>query len=115
MNIYVGNLAHDTTEQELKSAFESFGQVLYAKIIKDRDTGQPRGFGFVEMPDETAAHGAIAEMNGKQFKGRSLRVNVGRPKDSIDSGGRGGNRGYGSDRNDHDSHEGFGTPRREPR
>ncbi len=113
MNIYVGNLPHDTTEQELKSAFESFGQVLYAKIIKDRDTGQPRGFGFVEMPDETAAHGAIADMNGKQFKGRNLRVNVGRPKDPSADGG--GNRGNSSDRHDHDSHEGFGTPRREPR
>ena len=94
MNIYVGNLAHEATEQELKAAFEEFGEVKYAKIIKDRDTGQPRGFGFVEMPDESQAHAAIEAMNGKSFKGRNLRVNVGRPKEErAGAGGGGGFRG----------------------
>lgn len=90
MNIYVGNLAHDATEQELKAAFEAFGEVKYAKIIMDRDTGQPRGFGFVEMPDEGEASAAIESMNGKAFKGRNLRVNVGRPREERAGGGGGG-------------------------
>ncbi|MCM2271406.1 MAG: RNA-binding protein [candidate division Zixibacteria bacterium] len=102
MNIYVGNLSHDATEQELMDAFAAFGEVKYAKIIKDRETGQPRGFGFVEMSDETQANAAIAEMNGKPFKGRNLKVNVGRPKEER--------AGFGSDRRG-----GFGSPRREPR
>lgn len=102
MNIYVGNLSHDATEQELMDAFAAFGEVKYAKIIKDRETGQPRGFGFVEMPDEAQANAAIAEMNGKPFKGRNLKVNVGRPKEER--------AGFGSDRRGD-----FGSPRREPR
>ena len=105
MNIYVGNLSHEATEQELKDAFAPFGDVAYAKIVKDRETGQPRGFGFVEMPDEKQAHAAIAEMNGKPLRGRNLKVNVGQPKDG---GSGGGNRGG-------DHHGGFSTPRRDPR
>ncbi len=111
MNIYVGNLSHDATEQELKDAFAPFGEVAYAKIIKDRETGQPRGFGFVEMPDETQAHAAIAEMNGKPLRGRNLRVNVGQPKEGGPGGG--GNRGGGRDGGNR--HGGFGSPRRDPR
>lgn len=74
--IYVGNLNYATTEEALKNAFSSFGEVLSAVIIKDRFTSQSKGFGFVEMSDETAADKAIADMNGKELDGRRLRVNV---------------------------------------
>lgn len=88
MNIYVGNLAHEATEEELKTAFAAFGTVKSAKIIMDRDTGQPRGFAFVEMPDDTEGQAAIDGMNGKQFKGRALRVNLGHKKEEQAGGGR---------------------------
>lgn len=87
MNIYVGNLAHDATEDELRAAFAEFGAVKSAKIIMDRDTGQPRGFAFVEMPDDTEGQAAIDGMNGKQFKGRTLRVNLGHKKEDGPGGG----------------------------
>ena len=98
MNIYVGNLSHDATEEELRQAFEAFGQVKSAKIIMDRDTGQPRGFGFVEMPSDDEAKTAIAELNDKPFKGRTLRVNEGRPREQRPGGDRppfGGGRSRG--------------------
>ncbi len=88
MNIYVGNLAHEANEQELREAFEAFGQVSSAKIIMDRETGQSRGFAFVEMPSDGDGEKAITGLNGKQLKGRALRVNVGRPKDDRPGGGR---------------------------
>lgn len=99
MNIYVGNLSHDATEQELRQAFEAFGQVKSAKIIMDRETGQPRGFGFVEMPSDDEAKAAIAGLNGQPLKGRTLRVNEGRPREDRPGGDRppfgGGGRGRG--------------------
>ncbi|MGA2322668.1 MAG: RNA-binding protein [Sedimentisphaerales bacterium] len=91
MNIYVGNLAPDVTEDELKQAFEAFGQVQTATIIKDKFSGESRGFGFVEMPAKAEAQTAITEMNGKDLKGRALNVNEARPKTEH----RGGGGGYG--------------------
>lgn len=89
MNIYVGNLPREATEDDLRKAFEEFGQVSSAKIITDRFTGDSRGFGFVEMPNSPEAQSAISGLDGKDLKGRALRVNEARPR-SDDRGGRGG-------------------------
>lgn len=97
MNIYVGNLSHDVTEEDLKKAFEAFGTVTSAKIIMDRETRQPRGFGFVEMSTEAEGNAAIEGMNGQPLKGRRLRVNLGRRKEEGPGGG-GGRMGGGRDR-----------------
>lgn len=80
MNIYIGNLAWETTDEELKQAFVVFGEVTKAVVIKDRLTGRSRGFGFVEMSDEQSADKAIEAMNGADLKGRNLRVNVAKPR-----------------------------------
>jgi RNA recognition motif-containing protein len=98
MNIYVGNLAPDVTEDELKQAFEAFGQVQTATIIKDKFSGESRGFGFVEMPAKAEAQTAITEMNGKDLKGRALNVNEARPKTERPRGGGGGYGGGGGGR-----------------
>ena len=90
MNIYVGNLSYKATEEDLRQAFEAFGQVESVAIIKDKFTGRSRGFGFVEMPDEADAQSAIDGLNGKEFEGRALNVNKARPRAE---GGRGGGRG----------------------
>ncbi|HET6568130.1 MAG TPA: RNA-binding protein [Rhodothermales bacterium] len=99
MNIYVGNLPHRTTEDELREAFEAYGTVSSAAIIKDKFTGDSRGFGFVEMPDNTEANSAINELNGQDFGGRTLTVNEARPREERSGGSRGGfgggNRGGG--------------------
>ena len=98
MNIYVGNLAREATEDELRQAFEAFGQVATASIVKDKFSGESRGFGFVEMPAKAEAQAAIAGLNGKQLKGRTLTVNEARPRTEGGRGGRGGGRpggGYG--------------------
>jgi RNA recognition motif-containing protein len=87
MNIYVGNLAREVTEDDLRGAFEAFGQVTSAAVIKDKFTGESRGFGFVEMPARAEAESAIAGLNGEDLKGRSLNVSEARPRRS---GGRGG-------------------------
>ncbi len=89
MNIYVGNLSFDVTEDDLRSAFEAFGKVDTVNIIKDRESGRPKGFGFVEMSSGEEAKKAIEAMNGKEFKGRAMNVNEARPKPE---GGRGGGR-----------------------
>jgi len=97
MNIYVGNLSHQATEDDLRQAFGAFGQVESANIIKDRFSGESRGFGFVEMPSKSEAQKAIEEMNGKDLMGRAVNVNEARPKtDRRDSGGRRG--GFGGSR-----------------
>lgn len=88
MNIYVGNLPWSTTEESLRSLFESFGEVDSAKVITDRETGRSRGFGFVEMPDNDAAQSAIDALNDKDFEGRNLRVNEARPRDDRPRGPR---------------------------
>ncbi|KIX13664.1 RNA recognition motif domain-containing protein [Dethiosulfatarculus sandiegensis] len=78
-NIYVGNLSYSSTDEDLRAAFEQYGEVLSARVITDRDTGRSRGFGFVEM-DEGAADEAIQAMNGSELQGRALRVNEARPR-----------------------------------
>jgi cold-inducible RNA-binding protein len=79
-NIFVGNLALDTSEQTLKNVFEGFGQVLSVKIVEDRDTGAPRGFGFIEMSSDSEANAAIAGLNGKTIDGQVVSVNEARAK-----------------------------------
>lgn len=94
MNIYVGNLSRRTSEEELRQAFEAFGTVDTAAIIKDKFTGDSRGFGFVEMPSKEEAMAAINGMNGRDLDGRTLNVNEARPReDRGGGGGRGGGRG----------------------
>ena len=97
MNIYVGNLAFAITEDELRQAFEAFGKVDTATIIKDKYSGQSKGFGFVEMPSGDEARAAIEGLNGKELKGRNLNGNEARPraeKRGGGGGGRGGGRRY---------------------
>ena len=95
MNIYVGNLAYNATDEELRSAFEAFGQVTSVKIVRDRDSGRSRGFAFVEMEDGEGAQNAVAELNGKDLKGRNLVVNEARPREQGGGGGFGGGGGGG--------------------
>ncbi|MBN1695305.1 RNA-binding protein [candidate division WOR-3 bacterium] len=80
MNIYVGNISWDLTEEDLKGAFEAHGKVSSAKIVTDKYTGRSRGFGFVEMPEKTEAEAAISNLNGKELKGREIVVNEARPR-----------------------------------
>ena len=99
MNIYVGNLSYDVTDETIKQAFESFGQVISARIVKDKYTGESRGFGFVEMPEQAQAQAAIKGLNGKELLGKQMSVNEARPRtDRGRSGGQGGYQrgpGYG--------------------
>jgi cold-inducible RNA-binding protein len=100
MNIYIGNLAYEVTDADIKAEFEAFGEVTSVQIIKDTYSGQSKGFGFVEMPKLTEGQAAITGLNGKQIKGRAVTVNGARPKGeggpSRGGGGGGGGRGsYG--------------------
>ncbi len=81
MNIYVGNLAYSVTDDELREAFAAFGDVSRASVIMDRDTGRSKGFGFVEMPDDSQAEAAIKELKEKTLGGRPIRVNEARPRE----------------------------------
>jgi cold-inducible RNA-binding protein len=92
-NIYVGNLDFNITEDELRQAFAAYGRVDNVTILKDRDTGQPRGFGFVEMANDEEAEKAINGLNGTQLGSRMLNVNEARPKVNKAGGGFGGGRG----------------------
>ena len=94
MNIYVGNLSYEVTEEDLKAAFEAFGQVETVNIIKDKYSGQSKGFGFVEMSAKAEAESAIDGLNDTELKGRTLKVNEARPRTES----RGGRGGYGGDR-----------------
>lgn len=89
-NIFVGNLSFGTSEDSIRSMFEAYGAVEKVNIITDRDTGQAKGFGFVEMSNATEADRAIAELNGREVDGRALNVNEARPKAERGSGGGGG-------------------------
>ncbi|MDR1259335.1 MAG: RNA-binding protein [Tannerellaceae bacterium] len=101
MNIYVSNLNFSTTSESLQELFAAYGEVTSAKIITDRETGRSRGFGFVEMSDDTEGQNAISELNETDFEGKTIIVNVARPKTERSGGGynnRGGN-GGGYNRN----------------
>ena len=88
MNIYVGNLAREASEEDVRAIFAEFGQVSKVSILKDRLSGEPRGFGFVEMSSPEEGKAAIEGANGRQLKGQSLRVNEARPReDNPDRGG----------------------------
>ncbi len=93
MNIYVGSLSYDVTEADLRASFEAYGAVASVNIIKDQYSGQPRGFGFVEMPSDEEGRAAIAGLHGKDLKGRTLNVNEARPREGGRSGGFGGGGG----------------------
>jgi RNA recognition motif-containing protein len=98
--LYVGNLAFQTTNQDLQQLFAQAGTVESASVIEDRDTGRSKGFAFVEMSTEDEAAAAIQQFNGKEVGGRALKVNEARPKENRSGGGFGGNRGggYGGNR-----------------
>ena len=95
MNIYVGNLSFDTTENELERAFATYGAVTTARIATDRDTGRARGFGFVEMASNEEAQAAIRALNGSELQGRTLTVNEAKPREDR---GQSSNRGSGGGR-----------------
>jgi cold-inducible RNA-binding protein len=97
MKLYVGNLSFQTSEQELREMFSAFGEVTSASLVMDRDTGRPRGFGFVEFADDNAARAAINGLNGKNIGGRDLTVNEARPREGGGGGG-GGRGGFGGGR-----------------
>jgi RNA recognition motif-containing protein len=94
--LYVGNLPYGVGDDELRQMFEEFGTVQSASVVMDRDTGRSRGFGFVEMPDDSGAEAAIAAMNGKSVGGRNLTVNEAKPREGGSGGG--GRGGYGGGR-----------------
>lgn len=93
MNIYVGNMSGDITEEDLQEAFGAYGQVSSAKVIKDKYSDVSRGFGFVEMPAKAEAESAISGLNGSELKGQTLTVNEARPRPQGNRGGGGGRRG----------------------
>jgi cold-inducible RNA-binding protein len=97
-NIFVGNLSFGATEAAVRSLFEAYGAVERVNIVTDRDTGQARGFGFVEMTNNTEADRAISELNGRELEGRALNVNEARPKTERSGGGGGGFGGGGGGR-----------------
>jgi RNA recognition motif-containing protein len=92
MNLYVGNLPYRISEDQLKAAFEEYGQVSSCTIIKDKVTGQSKGFGFLEMPERTEAEVAVNQLNGRDLMGRKINVNEARPREDR-GGGMGGQRG----------------------
>jgi len=96
--LYVGNMSFDTTETDLRDKFSEFGEVQSVHVVTDRETGRPRGFAFVEMSSDSEAQAAIDAMNGQDFQGRSLNVNVAKPREPRGGGGGGyggGGGGYG--------------------
>jgi len=98
MNIYVGNLSYEVTDEDLRQVFEEFGQVESANIIKDKFSGESRGFGFVEMPSKEEATAAISGLEERELKGKKINVNEARPRPANRGGGGGGRgRGHGRD------------------
>lgn len=112
MKIYVGNLPFSATQAALQDLFSEFGQVGEVTLVNDRETGRPRGFGFVEMPDSSEANNAISSLNGKDFGGRALNINEAKPRESRPGGfggGGGGSRGgYGGGGGGGGSRGGYG-------
>ncbi len=96
MKLYVGNLSFSTTESQLRELFEAHGEVTSASLVMDRETGRPRGFGFVEFANDDHARAAIEALSGKNVDGRNLTVNEARPREGGGGGGRGGFGGGGS-------------------
>jgi RNA recognition motif-containing protein len=94
MNIYVGNISYNVKDEELLREFESFGKVESAKIIKDQYSGRSKGFGFVEMPDDLEAEKAIERLNGREIKGRKIKVNMARARAQGGRNSRGFGRGH---------------------
>ena len=99
MNIYVSNLSYSTSTESLQELFAEYGEITSANIITDRETGRSRGFGFVEMPDDTEAQKAINELNETDFEGKTIIVNVARPRTERNDGGGRYNRGGGGEHN----------------
>jgi RNA recognition motif-containing protein len=106
MNLFVGNLSYDLSEDDLRQAFGAFGEVASATIIMDRDTGRSKGFGFVEMPDGGAAQAAMNDLNGKEMGGRKITVNEARPR--AEGGRQGGGRKFGGGGGGGGGHRGGG-------
>jgi len=94
MNLYVGNLPYRITEDQLQAAFEEFGRVASCTIIKDKVTGQSKGFGFLEMPERSEAEAAISNLNGRDLMGRKINVNEARPRENRAPGGPSRSQGY---------------------
>ena len=117
MNLFVGNLPHAASEEDLRKHFEPFGVISKVSILTDKFTGTPRGFGFVEMASKAEADAAIAGLNGKDFMGRALNVNEARPKTETPRGGGGGRSsgGGGWDRDRNRGGGGGGGNRRDSR
>jgi RNA recognition motif-containing protein len=110
MNIYVSNLSFNVEDEDLREFFAEYGEVSSARVIMDKFTNKSRGFGFVEMPDETAAQKAIGELDGGMVEGRAIRVSVAKPREERTStGGNGGNGGGGSRRSFSGSNSGGGS------
>lgn len=108
INIYVGNLAREVTQQDLEETFKPFGEVLKTAVIKDKYTGEHRGFGFVEMSSNEAGKAAITALNGKDLKGKVLSVNEARPKNDDRGSGRGHVGSFkGGNRKSRGNHRGF--------
>ena len=100
MKIYVGNLPFDMSQSQVQDLFAEFGEVTDCQMIMDRDTGRPKGFGFIEMPDKNEALNAMKELDGKEFSGRNIKVNEAKPREPRSGGGGyggggGGRGGYG--------------------
>jgi RNA recognition motif-containing protein len=95
MKLYVGNLSYQTTESQLQEIFSAHGEVTSVALVMDRETGRPRGFGFVEFASDESARAAIAALSGKNVDGRDLTVNEARPREGGGGGGGGGSRGGG--------------------
>ncbi len=112
MKLYVGNLAFQTSSEDLQQLFAQAGTVESASVVEDRETGRSRGFGFVEMASKEEGQKAIEQFNGKELNGRNLNVNEARPREDRGGGGRGGyggNRGGGGGRGGHGGHRGGGA------
>jgi RNA recognition motif-containing protein len=109
--LYVGNLAFQTTSQDLQQLFAQAGTVASASVVEDRDTGRSRGFAFVEMSSQEEANSAIEQFNGKEVAGRALKVNEARPRENRGGGGR----GFGDNRGGFGGNHDNGGRRPEPR
>lgn len=112
-NIFVGNLSYQTRQDELEAAFAAYGAVERVSVVTDRDTGQPRGFAFVEMTNQSEANNAIEGLNGADLNGRAMNVNEARPREERGGGNRGFSKGAGGNRGGGGG--GFARQRREPR